>query len=348
MLRSTLLTLASLSLVAQAPPTQHQTAPVVAKAPAAPPKAEDKVIAKIGSETVKESDIEMGLLGMNPEQRKQMEAKPETRQQYIKSFAEFRLLVAKGKKEGLENTETFKKKLSFAADQIIASELMARDADALRKKLEMSDADIKAYYDAHQEKFLNANDLYSARHILVKVKANDQDKEGYTDAEAKARIAKIQSELKAGKKLADLAKEYSDDPGSKNNGGLYENFPAEQMVAEFRDAVKSQPLGVVGQSVKTQFGYHLIEVTAKTPKGTPKSLESVKGEIQKTIGPERQEKVWNEYLDGIKKEIPYQFFGEEAAKAEAAPAKAAEPKKGEAKKEAAPKKAEPKAAKKNG
>jgi len=328
MLRSTLFTLASLSLVAQTPKPEAKPQPShVAAAPAAPnaPKAEDKVIAKVGGETVRESDIELGLQTATPQQRQQMEAKPEGRQQYVKSYVEFRLLVAKGRKEGLQNSESYKKKMAFAADQIIASELMAKDAEALKKNLEMSDADIQAYYDAHKDKFQTTGDLYSARHILLKVKANDQDKEGNTDAEAKAKVAKIQVEMKAGKKLADLAKEYSDDPGSKDNGGLYENFPAEQMVSEFGNAVKSQAIGVVGEPVKTQFGYHLIEVTAKTPKGTPKPLESVKGEIQKIIGPERQEKVWNEYLDVIKKEIPFEYYGEpktSAAKADV-PAKTA-------------------------
>ena len=356
MLRSTLFTLASLSLVAQTPKPEAKPSPkpAVAAAPApSAPKAEDKIIAKVGNELIRESDIELGLQAATPQQRQQMESKPEAREQYIKSFAEFRLLVAKGKKENLQNSESFKKKLAFATDQIIASELMARDAEGLKQKLAMSDDDIKAYYDAHKDKFQTTGDLYSARHILVKVKANDQDKEGNTDAEAKAKIAKIQAELKAGKKLADLAKEYSDDPGSKNNGGLYENFPAEQMVKEFGDAVKSQPIGVVGEPVKTQFGYHLIEVTAKTPKGTLKPLESVKADIQKIIGPERQEQVWKDYLDGIKKEIPYEFYGESKASAaktdvpakatpKAAPKAAAEPKATDAKaKKAAP------AAKKN-
>ncbi len=324
MLRSALFTLASLGLVAQTakPEAKPKPEPTVAAAgvPSAP-KPEDKIIAKVNGEIVRESDINLGLQALNPQQRQQMESKPEARLQYMKNFVEFRLLVAKGKKEGLQNSESFKKKLAFAEDQIIASELMARDTESLKSKLQMTDADIKAYYDAHQDKFKTTGDLYSARHILVKVKSNDQDKDGNTDAEAKAKIAKIQAELKAGKKLADLAKEYSDDPGSKNNGGLYENFPADQMVAEFGNAVKSQPIGVVGEPVKTQFGYHLIEVTAKSPKGTVKPLESVKADIQKILGPERQEQVWNEYLDGIKKEIPYEFYGEPKA----ADAKAGEP-----------------------
>lgn len=343
MLRSTLFSLACLSLVAQTTPGKADAQPKPATAPATAAKTpEDKVLAKVGTELVRESDIEQGLQGISPQQRQQMEAKPEARQQYVKSFAEFRLLVAKAKKMGLQDSAAFKKKLAFAADQLLAQDLMAQDSEGLKKKLEMSDDDIKAYYDAHQDKFTTTSDLYSARHILVKVKKDDKDTEGLSEADAKAKIAKIQADLKEGKTLADLAKEYSDDPGSKDKGGLYENFPADQMVSEFGNAVKSQPIGVVGEPVKTQFGYHLIQVTAKSPKGTPKPLESVKSEIQKIIAPQRQEQVWNEYLDGIKKEIPFEFYGEEKVAAKGEPAKA------EPKKDDATKKATPKSGKKNG
>ena len=344
MLRTTLFTIASLSLVAQTPKPEVKPLPVPELTTVqSTPKVEDKVIAKIGGETVRESDIEQGLQSATPQQRQQMESTPDGRKQYIKSFLEFRLLVAKGRKEGLQNTESYKKKLAFSADQVIASELMAKDAETLKKQLQMSDADIKGYYDAHQDKFQTTADTYSARHILVRAKANAEDKEGLSDADAKAKVAKIQAELKAGKKLQDLAKDYSDDPGSKNNGGLYENFPAEQMVPEFGNAVKTQAIGVAGEPVRTQFGYHIIEVTARTPKGSVKPLDSVKGEIQQIIGPERQEKVWNDYLEKIKKEISFEYFGEAKASTEktdapvkTGPKAAAEPKKTDDKKTHAP------------
>ena len=360
MLRSTLFTLASLSLVAQTAkpeskpePKAQQNQGVVAGVSTGSPNLpgpgakapEDKLIAKVGDEVIRESDIEQGLQGITPQQRQQMESSAQARQQYIKSFLEFRLLVAQGKKLGLHHTDPFKKKLAFAADQIVATELMSRDSEGLKKKIEQAEVDPKAYYEAHKDKFQYATDAYSARHILVKVKANEQDTAGISDADAKVKLAKIQGELKAGKKLADLAKEYSDDPGSKDNGGLYENFDPGQMVPEFGNAVKTQAIGVVGEPVKTQFGYHIVEVTAKAAKGTLKPFESVSKDIPQMAQSERQEKVWNEYLDGIKKVIPYEVYGESAtatAKADVpaktAPKAAAEPKKADAstKKVAAP------------
>ncbi len=350
MLRSTLLTFATLSLVGQTPKPEEKPKPVAAVTTTAPvataqaPKEdkatpkEDKIVGKVGNELIRQSDIEMGLSGVAPQQRKEVQNDPEARDRYVKSFVEFRLLVAKGRKMGLENSDFFKKRLSFAADQIIATELMNRDAEVLKKKIELTEPELKAYYEAHKDKFQTTADTYSARHILVKIKANADDKEGLSDADAKAKIAKVQAELKAGKKLADLAKEYSDDPGSKDTGGLYEGFDPSQMVPEFGNAVKSQAIGVVGEPVKTQFGYHLIEVTDKKLKGAQRPFEAVSKEIPALAQPERQEKVWNEYLDGIKKEIPFELYlvpvSETAAPAtpvKATPKPATEPKKPEGK-----------------
>jgi len=329
MLRITLLTLASLSLLAQTPKPEDKPAATATAAPTQAPSAdkaapaEDKIVGKVGNELIRQSDIEMGLSGVTPQQRKEVQNDPEARDRYVKSFVEFRLLVAKGRKLGLENSDFYKKRIAFAADQIIATELMNRDGDALKKKIELTEPELKAYYEAHKDKFQTTADTYSARHILVKVKANADDKEGLSDADAKAKIAKIQAEIKAGKKLADLTKGYSDDPGSKDTGGLYEGFDPGQMVPEFGNAVKTQAIGVVGEPVKTQFGYHLIEVTAKRAKGAQKPFEEVSKEIPALAQPERQEKVWNEYLDGIKKEIPFEYYPVpvSAAAASAAPAK---------------------------
>ncbi|WP_255298402.1 stalk domain-containing protein [Brevibacillus dissolubilis] len=106
---------------------------------------------------------------------------------------------------------------------------------------QITDAEISAYHAAHKEDFITS----SVRHILVD-----------TEEQAKAAIAR----LNKGEKFADLAKELSTDPGSKDNGGLYENAVVSQWVPEFKNAVLTQTIGQVGQPVKSQFGYHIILV----------------------------------------------------------------------------------------
>jgi parvulin-like peptidyl-prolyl isomerase len=86
------------------------------------------------------------------------------------------------------------------------------------------------------------------------------------DAQALARIIEVQQKLGAGEDFAALALLYSDDPGSKTQGGDLGWFARGQgLVQEFEDAAFSLETGKVSDPVKTQFGYHLIRVDEKDP-----------------------------------------------------------------------------------
>jgi peptidyl-prolyl cis-trans isomerase C len=88
----------------------------------------------------------------------------------------------------------------------------------------------------------------SARHILVA-----------TEAEC----VKLKGEIEGGKDFAQIARQYSKCPSGKRGGDLGEFFRG-QMVPEFDQVVFEKELGHVHGPVKTQFGYHLVEITKRT------------------------------------------------------------------------------------
>jgi foldase protein PrsA len=108
----------------------------------------------------------------------------------------------------------------------------------------------------------NAYDNATVSHILISLTLEDGTKR--TQEDALKRANEVIAKLNAGEKFADLAKQYSDDPGSKENGGQYESTNVNSWVAEFKQAVLALPLNKVSEPVLSQFGYHIIRVDAKS------------------------------------------------------------------------------------
>lgn len=334
MLRTSLLTLLSLTLCAQdakpAAKAEAKAAPKV-EAKAAPAKVEDKIIGRVGDHFVRASDVDAAIAALPPQQQQQVMMVQGGREMYTKSFVEMQLLAAKARLNGADKTEAFKRKAQSAMNQLLATELLQKEGPALQEKMKLKEEDFKAYYEANKAKFMSVA-KFSARHILIGVKS-DRNPTWGTEEEAKAKIAKIQEALKGGKKLEELAKEFSDDPGSKDKGGLYEDIEYGKFVPEFEKAVKEQELGKPGEAVKTAFGYHIIQAEKRS---TPEqeTFEAAKEKVTQAATQARQEQVWNAFLGELKKDVPFQFGGE-ISESSAKPAKALKVAKAGAKKPAA-------------
>src|SRR5271167_5219069 len=141
-------------------------------------------------------------------------------------------------------------------------------------KPQVSDADVLAYYNAHKDQY-QVKEQVKTRHILIAVPAGADAK---TDAAAKAKAEDILKQIKGGGNFADLAKKYSDDPGSKDQGGELGFLKRGATVPEFDQAAFSLPVGQVSGLVKTKFGYHILQVEEKQTAHT-RPLDEVKPTI---------------------------------------------------------------------
>jgi peptidyl-prolyl cis-trans isomerase D len=140
-----------------------------------------------------------------------------------------------------------------------------------------SQQDIQQYFTAHQSEY-SVPDQARSRHILIKVDAGADAK---TDAAAKAKADDILKQIKGGANFADLAKKYSDDPGSKDAGGELGFAQPGRMVPEFDKAIFSQKIGDT-QIVKSQFGYHIVQVEERQAKHA-QAINEVLPTIQATL-----------------------------------------------------------------
>jgi hypothetical protein len=292
--------------------------------PKAPETAEPKdgdPIGYLGKRTILYGDFSKWLKVMAGPRADSIRKVPASRNQAMKQYLDLQILSAKGRAEKLQTTPEYKSLLAAMEQQCYARVLMDEDrpgseGQKLKEKAENPSAEeVQAYFKANMERYATP-ERFTARHILVSVKgAPGSGDKGLPEAEAKEKVAKIQAELKAGKKFEDLAKEYSDDPGSKNNGGLYKDIPFGRFAKEFEEAVRSQEIGKVGEPVKTNFGYHLILVESRSPKAEA-DFEKVKDTVRKQMIPERREKLNKDFLEQVRKEVAFR----EAPEAKPAPA----------------------------
>jgi len=142
----------------------------------------------------------------------------------------------------------------------------------------------------------------SVRHILLMT----QEKTDTEKGEIHKKMEEILSRVKSGEDFAELAKTYSEDPGSKDNGGLYENFGRGQMVKPFEDAAFSIPIGEISDIVETSFGYHIIKVTDRKKETRP--LEEVRSEIEGQLRQIQENDVYLEYLSQLKENAALQII----------------------------------------
>ena len=200
---------------------------------------------------------------------------------------------------GQKKLDALLKKQGVTMEQLTAQLEAQMLQEAVRAKVgadaKVTDEQIKAYYNdpANKAQFVVA-DTVTARHIL---------------ADTKAKALKAQKLLAADSSDANwkkVAAAYSVDPGSKDKGGDLGAFPKGRMVPQFEKVAFSIEPGTISEPVKSQFGYHVIEVTEKTP-GSTKTLEEAKSMIEQSLKFELQTKAWTTWLADAEKSADIQY-----------------------------------------
>jgi peptidyl-prolyl cis-trans isomerase D len=137
--------------------------------------------------------------------------------------------------------------------------VLVADQAKLEQTLNPTDADLQRLYTQNMDSFRVPEEV-KVRHILLMT----QGKPAAEDAPAKAKAQDILKQVRAGANFADLAKKYSEDPGSKDKGGEYTITHDTPFVAEFKDAAFRMKPGE-SDVVKSSFGYHVMQVMEHTP-----------------------------------------------------------------------------------
>jgi peptidyl-prolyl cis-trans isomerase D len=181
----------------------------------------------------------------------------------------------------------FADQLSPTADEIAAYAVANKDA-------------VQQYYDTNKYKYTNLEKQARARHLLIKVapEATDADK-----AAKRLLIDNLLARARSGEDFADLARQYSEDPGSGAKGGDLGYNARGRMVPEFDEVMFALEPGKISDVVQTQYGFHVIKLEGFREGNV--SLEDATPEIAEQLyreseGKKRAETAANEYLARLK------------------------------------------------
>lgn len=161
------------------------------------------------------------------------------------------------------------------------------DKSKVLAEVQVTNDDLRSHYDQHRDQYRVPEEV-KVRHILIKTPpaGSDGKMDDKAVEEARKKAEDVLKQLKAGGKFEDLAKKYSDDPGSGKQGGDLGWIGRGRTVPEFEKAAFSLPKGQVSDPVKSSFGFHIIQVEDKHDAHV-KTLDEVKSEIEPLI---RQQK----------------------------------------------------------
>ena len=181
--------------------------------------------------------------------------------------------------------------LQFQAPEAASIEYVVLDLATLKKGITVADKDLRDYYTANEKRY-TALEERRASHILVKV---DASASAADRAKAKTKAEGLLAEVKKNPAaFADVARKNSDDPGSAEKGGDLDFFGRGGLAAKpLEDAAFALKADEIGPLVESEFGYHIIKLTAVRG-GDKRSFDSVRAEIEGEVQTQLAQKRFSE------------------------------------------------------
>lgn len=196
------------------------------------------------------------------------------------------LLLLDAKKHNYEEEKEFKDALELTKDNLLKSYSFSKVLEGIN----VTEEEARDYYEKNKKLF-NQDASATASHILV-------------ETEEKAK--EIKAALDNGENFEKLAKEYSTCP-SKENGGNLGTFRPGQMVKPFDEAVFSMEVGTISEPIKTEFGYHIIQLHDRKD-GRQKEFDEVKDLCMQEALRLKQKEAYLNKIEDLKKEYTVTYY----------------------------------------
>ncbi|MFT4563465.1 MAG: peptidyl-prolyl cis-trans isomerase D [Gammaproteobacteria bacterium] len=183
---------------------------------------------------------------------------------------------------------------NYRIDEKVSVSHLDLSIDSLMAQVTVNDPILRTYYAANQANYVKSEQR-NANHILIEVAKSASAEE---QKSARERAVQLRTLALDGTEFEELAKEHSDDIGSKTDGGETGFFGRGVMTAEFETAVFAMSEGDISEPIRSEFGFHVIRLKAISPSGI-KSLEDARIEVEASYRREQAESLYFEQAEQL-------------------------------------------------
>lgn len=233
--------------------------------------SDNDVVARSGDVTITKGELEMAVESLPAEY--QQYAEGPGKRSFAEDLLRMKMLAAAAEKSGVAEEPKVKMQLALARANTLANAQIERLSD----QIEIDEERVKSLYEQRREQL----DRARARHILIAFEGSPAAGDDALPEEgARAKAESLRARIEAGEDFAEIAREESDDHGSAARGGDLGTFSRGRMVPEFEEAVFAAEAGELTPVVRTQFGYHVIQVQERGPTPMAEVREQLVDELR--------------------------------------------------------------------
>ena len=241
------------------------------------PRENGTVVARVGDHVLTLEEI----TGLTSSERGEP-VSDESKREFVRQWIDTEVLYRQAVRERLHKDSRIKRVIQQMEKELLAAELMDR---RIGNELAITEGEIEDYYADHQDEFILTSPHVQARHILV-------------DSEGSAR--QLRERLQRGEPFEELVREASLDTATIPTGGDLGTISKDNVAPEIADVAFVLEVNELSEPIRTEWGYHIIQVTGIQPEGSLVALETVRQEIASKIFAYKQHVAFDRLMRELK------------------------------------------------
>lgn len=271
------------------------------------------VAARVNGDIITRAEFQKKLESLNFATKDNKAEDQKAKQDALQALITDRLVEQKAQKLDLSTDPAYSQRFEKYTLEHLSDLLFQKE---IVEKVQVQDTEITAFYNANLEQLFTKPEQFKVSHILIKMEtdtlqktSSKKAKQAQKEAEKKAleKIESVYQRAVKGEDFAALAKEYSEEEGSREKGGELGYLPRGRMLTEFDDQLSTLQPNEVSKPFKTKFGYHILKYTDKKPSEVIELNKDLSDRIKATLLKDKQRKKADEYLQDLKMRTSYVF-----------------------------------------